>query len=101
MLRNTSLNHIDNDTFKACADSLEDMEDMLAFCDQLESDVNAIFSANTYSKLRYVKDGFYGCTKLKGKGTTFIEKCKVASRARLFAGCTSLSDYEDLPTGWK
>ncbi|MEQ4671815.1 phage tail protein [Providencia manganoxydans] len=101
MLNRNPITHIDNDTFKACADSLEDMEDMLAFCNQLESDVNAIFSANTYSKLRVVKDGFYGCTKLKGKGAAFIEKCKVAQRARLFAGCTSLSDYEDLPTGWK
>lgn len=101
MLNRNPITHIDNDTFKACANSLEDMEDMLAFCGQLESDVNAIFSANTYSKLRDVKDGFYGCTKLKGKGTTFIEKCKVASRARLFAGCKSLSDYEDLPTGWR
>lgn len=101
MLRNTSLNHIDNDTFKACADSLEDISDMLAFSSELRSDVNAVFSASRYSRLRAVKDGFYGCTNLTGRGTEFIEKCTVASRARLFAGCTSLSDYEDLPIGWK
>lgn len=101
MLSYTKLTHIDNDTFKACADSLEDISDILAFNGTLASDVNAIFSANTYSKLREVKDGFYGCTNLTGRGTTFIEKCTKASRARLFAGCTSLSDYNEIPTGWK
>lgn len=101
MLNKNPIVHIENDTFKACANSLEDITDMMAFCGQLESDVNSIFSADRYTKLRTIFDCFYGCAKLTGRGTIFIEKCKVAQRARLFAGCTSLSDYEDLPTGWK
>ena len=101
MLSYTKLTHIDNDTFKACSDSLEDISDILAFTGTLASDVNAIFSANKYSKLRIVSDGFYGCTNLTGRGAVFIEKCTSASRARLFAGCTSLSDYNEIPTGWK
>lgn len=101
MLNKNPIVHIENDTFKACANSLKDITDMMAFCGQLESDVNAIFSADRYSKLRTVFDAFYGCTKLKGQGVAFIEKCPIASKARLFSGCKSLSDYDEIPTGWK
>lgn len=101
MLRRSPLTHLPDGIFKACAASLGEMEDMLAFCNQLTSDVNAMFSAEHYPRLTKGSDAFYNCFKMTGSALAFIDKCPVLRQERVFATCTSLSDYNDIPNGWK
>lgn len=61
---------------------------------------------NNCSKLENVSELFKGCSKMTGESHQFWLKdlhplITQAGQGQCYQGCTSLSDYNDIPTNWK
>jgi hypothetical protein len=73
-------------------------------CTALTSNVQQIFIAvSAIANLTHVGYCFYNCSKVTGNGTNLITIAfsNATSHNYCFGGCTSLSDYNNLPSGWK
>ena len=61
---------------------------------------------NNCSKLENVTDLFRGCSNMTGTAHKFWDKNKhplitESGQGKCYNGCTSLSDYNDIPANWK
>lgn len=102
MLGSNPLTEIDSGMLGACAENLENISQILNNCNQLKTDINQIFNGKSYPKLIWLSTAFSGANKLTGEGMNFIAKVPNAKfTASTFKNCTSLSDYNEIPSSWK
>lgn len=67
-----------------------------------DSDINEIFSADSYPRIGNVEYLAYMVTSLRGEGLKFIEKMHNATNTRsALLGATGLSDYSAIPPEWR
>jgi len=86
----------------ACSEALINISTAFFQCSSLTSDVNDIFSAETYPHVINSASLFYGAAKVTGEATKLIDKLPaVTTHTQMFTGCTQLSDYKDIPAGWR
>ncbi|HEP0305455.1 TPA: Ig-like domain-containing protein [Providencia rettgeri] len=100
MLSYTPIDHLEPDLMKACANTVENINNMLAYCRMLTSDINAIFSAPTYPKLISTLSAFYWAS-VTGEALPLIKKFSFATQhSSTFSGCRQLQDYYQIPSDW-
>ena len=85
-------------------DSVTNCSDMFAECSSLTSDISNIWPEEfTYTETINVEDMFDGCSKVVG--TVPADKLwnsgKTFNSTGCFGNCTSLTNYNDIPAGWK
>ena len=85
-------------------DSVTNCSDMFAECSSLISDISNIWPEEfTYTETINVEDMFYNCVKVVG--TVPADKLwnsgKTFNSTSCFGNCTSLTNYNDIPAGWK
>ena len=77
---------------------------MFYYCSSLTSDISNIWpSAWNYTGTINLNSMFYGCSKIVG--TVPADKLwnsgKTFSSSSCFKNCTSLTNYDEIPAGWK
>lgn len=86
----------------ACAGSLTTIQVAFMNCTRLTTDINDIFSAESYPKVTNATQAFYNAVELTGEALKFIEKIpNTTSHNQMFTGCTKLSDYSQIPTDYQ
>ena len=85
-------------------DSVTNCSDMFSVCSSLTSDISNIWPEEfTYTETINVEDMFNGCSKVVG--TVPADKLwnsgKTFNSTGCFGNCTSLTNYNDIPAGWK
>ena len=77
---------------------------MFAECSSLTSDISNMWPEEfTYTETIHVEYMFYNCSKVVGTvpGDKLWNSGKTFISAGCFNGCTSLTNYNDIPAGWK
>jgi len=70
-------------------------------CTSLTSDINDIFSADSYPNMTIANSLFYGASQVTGEGLKLIEKMPaLINHTQMFDGCKQLSDYSQIPGGY-
>ncbi|HAS1959801.1 TPA: hypothetical protein I4D82_08820 [Enterobacter cloacae] len=94
----TQLTTVEKGLMRACAESLTTIEVAFMNCSKLETDVNDIFDAESYPKLKNCAQAFWSCSKMTGEGMRLVNKLPEDARTtQMFSGCSSLSDYSEVP----
>lgn len=88
--------------FDVCAKRLNRADWLFYRASFPDSDINDIFSAESYPNIGNVEYLAYMVTSLRGEGLKLVNKMQGATNTRqALAGVTGLSDYADLPSEWK
>lgn len=71
-------------------------------CTSLTTDINDIFSADSYPRLTNASQLFYGDISVTGEALKLIEKMPaLTTHSQMFTKCTQLSDYSQIPGGYE
>lgn len=71
-------------------------------CTVLTTDINDIFSADSYPRLTNASQLFYGDISITGEALKLIEKMPaLTTHSQMFTKCTQLSDYSQIPGGYE
>lgn len=71
-------------------------------CTVLTTDINDIFSADSYPRITNASQLFYSAGQVTGEGLKLIEKMPALnSHSQMFYGCKALSDYSQIPGGYE
>ncbi|WP_071787145.1 phage tail protein [Klebsiella oxytoca] len=88
--------------FDSCAKKLNRADWLFYRATFPESDINDIFSASAYPNIGNVEYLIYQVTTLRGEGLKIVDKMQTATITRMaLGGATGLSDYADIPAGWR
>ena len=92
---------LSGDLFKN-APNLQNASGTFYSCGGLDGEISsALFSDQANPKLTTFTECFAGDSKLRGSAPTLWSQFSNADRTDCFAGCTSLSNYAEIPDGWK
>ncbi|STR38966.1 Uncharacterised protein [Klebsiella michiganensis] len=88
--------------FDSCAKKLNRADWLFYRATFPDSDINDIFSASAYPNIGNVEYLVYQVTTLRGEGLKIVDKMQTATITRMaLGGATGLSDYADIPAGWR
>lgn len=97
----SNLINVDSKLFKYNK-SVVNYQDLFYGCKSLVSSINDIFDESDLSKATIFNTAFSNCTSLTGSALELIDKIpQTVSHSSTFKNCTSLSDYNSIPTSWK
>jgi len=95
------LKTVESGMLNSCSSSLTTGAHMFFCCYELISDVNEIFSANSYNNITNSTSMFSNAINVTGRGMLLIEKMpNLKSHTNMFTKCTKLDDWVEIPTGW-
>ncbi|AVY98081.1 hypothetical protein DAI21_10615 [Lelliottia sp. WB101] len=96
------LSVVEKGLMAACSETLTNLNACFMNCDQLTTDINDIFSAESYPRITNAGLLFYSCVLVTGYGTELMNKMPaITVHNQMFTWCTSLSDYSEIPSGWR
>ncbi|WP_431638388.1 phage tail protein [Enterobacter mori] len=94
----TQLTTVEKGLMRACAGSLTNISVVFMNCTKLETDINDIFDAESYPNLKNCSQAFWNCSLMPGEGMQLVNKLpEGATTTQMFYGCSSLSDYSQVP----
>lgn len=82
--------------------NLKVLDGAFSYCNNLKSDINAVFNLDNYYSLDSINSLFAYCNNVTGSGLEFINKIRSdAEHDKALAATNKLSDSNSIPAGWR
>lgn len=96
------LRTVEKGLMAACENTLTNIMTAFMNCSVLTTDINDIFSADSYPKISNSAQAFYNAQQVTGEALKFIEKIPNATtHNQMFYACKQLSDYDQIPSEYE